>query len=130
MKINPYDVVQTSYLSLDKTIKNGLFVVLSVDKTNAVCAKLTSQHDSKYLDFSVELLVRTNPFLNADSYIQLNKLHTFSVEALSYLGTVAPVIRPQIKVVFNRFAYAVVQDLNSRAKFNYRSPNVNKRFPL
>jgi hypothetical protein len=119
-----FDIVTTQYYSLNGNPKTGIFLVLDVSKGNLLCAKLTSQYDVRFLQHSVLLLQRTNPFLECDSYIQLDKLNTLNVKNCSYLGRVAPVVRKQIKDGFNKFANDVLYNLYLNLGIPYISPNV------
>lgn len=119
----PFDVVSSSYPSLDGTLKTGLFVVLYNEQGNCLCAKVTSQFDSRFMHYAVLVLQRTNPFLQCDSYVQLDKLITLNVASCECIGQLAPIVRRSIKDVLNRFHYDVLQKLNENMKSKYRSPN-------
>lgn len=124
MDLKPFDVVASSYSSLDGGTKSGLFVVLYNEGGNCLCAKLTSQFDSRFLHYAVLAYQKTNPFLQCDSYIQLDKLITLSSLSCSLVGRLAPAIRRPIKDVLNRFHYSVLQKLNENMTSKYRSPNL------
>ena len=121
--LKPFEVVSCSYPSLDGSLKIGLFVVLYSEQGNALCAKVTSQFDSRFLHYAVLVKQRTNPFLQCDSYVQLDKLLTLNVESCERIGQLAPVVRLEVKNVLNRFHYDVLQKLNDNMKLRYKSPN-------
>ena len=118
-----FDIVSSSYPSLDGTLKEGLFLVLNVSKGNMLCAKITSQFDSRYMNYAVLVYQRTNPFLQCDSYIQLDKLLTLNSNRCAKIGSLAPVIRPDVKNVFNRMLLDILTSLNKNIRQVYRSPN-------
>lgn len=126
--VRPFDVITCHYRALNGSDTMGLFLVVHVDGTNLLCAKMTSQFDSRYLGYSVLVLQRTNPFLQTDSYIQMDKLHTLSSNDCYILGRLAPVARRPVKDVLNRFHYDVLSELNEHIKNRYVSPNVIKRY--
>ena len=129
MKIfKPFDIVAASYPSLDGSIKSGIFLVLFCEQGNCLCAKLTSQFDSRFMRYSVLALQRTNPFLQCDSYIQLDKLITLNALKCNMLGALAPVVRRSIKDVLNRFHFDILEGFNSNMKSVYKSPNVHENF--
>lgn len=121
--LKSFDVVSSSYPSLDGTLKTGLFVVLYNEQGNCLCAKLTSQFDSRFMHYAVLVYQRTNPFLQCDSYVQLDKLITLNVMSCERIGQLAPIVRRPVKDVLNRFHYDVLQKLNDNIKTMYRSPN-------
>lgn len=122
-KFKCFDIVSTSYPSLDGTLKDGKFLVLDVSEGNALCAKITSQFDSRYLHYAVLILQRTNPFLQCDSYVQLDKLNTLNVNYCVKIGSLAPVVRPGVKNVLNRMLIDILSKLNANITQVYRSPN-------
>jgi hypothetical protein len=124
--LKPFDVVSASYPSLDGTMKSGLFVVLYNEQGNSLCAKLTSQFDSRFMHYAVLVLQKTNPFLQCDSYIQLDKLITLNSLTCRVIGRLAPIIRRSVKEVLNRFHYEVLQKLNENIKSDYVSPNLKQ----
>ena len=123
-KLKTYDIVAADYFSLDGTIKQGLFLVLCNRYGNVLCSKITSQFDSKFLDYSVIAYQRTNPFLECDSYIQLDKLHTLNEDACEKIGALAPAGRMYIKNTLNRFHYNLLKEINADIRCGYRSPNL------
>jgi len=122
-RFKSFDVVSSEYLSFDCTKKTGLFLVLKCKDSNLLCAKITSQFDSRFLYYSVLMLQRTNPFLQCDSYIQLDKLHTIADDSCQLIGSLAPIIRTKVKNVINRFHYDLLEELNKEIRTKYRSPN-------
>ena len=119
-----FDIVSCPYPSLDGTTKIGLFLVLNVSKGNALCAKITSQFDSRFMNYAVLVYQRTNPFLQCDSYVQLDKLITLNCNSCEKLGSLAPVVRPEVKNVLNRMLVDLLETLNKNLKYKYKSPNV------
>lgn len=122
-QLKPFDVVSSSYPSLDGTLKTGLFIVLYNEQGNCLCAKVTSQFDSRFMHHAVLVLQRTNPFLQCDSYVQLDKLITLNAATCDCIGQLAPIVRRSVKDVLNRFHYDVLQKLNENIISRYRSPN-------
>ena len=132
--LKPFDIISAPYVSLDgniKTYKNGrpqhaLFMVLAVDYDNITCAKITSQNNEAYLAHSVMLSKAANYFLQTDSYVQLDKIHTLSVESASYVGYADVPSRYPIYQVLSGFFASVSQNLKrfcEPPRKKYTSPN-------
>ena len=133
--LKPFDIISSPYVSLsgdvkvyeDGGIQRGLFMVLAVDYDNITCCKITSQKNDAYLTNSVLITKSANPFLRADSYIQLDKLHTLFAGSANYLGYVDKPSRSHICDVFveylNGLADSVIRFSNPPLKKQYVSPN-------
>lgn len=130
----PFDIVTSSYLSLDGTIKTfangdiqkGLFMVLANDYGNLTCAKITSQENCAFLTHSVLLTKSANYFLKTDSYVQLDKLHTLSANNVSYLGYADKPSRESICKTLDGYLNLLSQNVHrfSNPVRRYVSPNV------
>ena len=133
--LKPFDIISAPYIDLDGNVKvfdngepqRGLFMVLAVDYDNITCCKITSQTNDAYLTNSVLITKSANSFLRADSYIQLDKLHTLFAGSANYLGYVDKPSRSHICDVFveylNGLADSVIRFSNPPLKKQYVSPN-------
>ncbi len=136
--LKPFDVISAPYVSLDGSIKEyadgvpqrALFMVLAVDYDNVTAVKITSQNNKEYLNHSYMITKSSNFFLKTDSYIQLDKFHTLSVECASYLGYVDKPSRYSIYKILDGY----LTNLSSNVKRfvdpirrnSYVSPNRRK----
>ncbi len=129
----PFDLVSCPYVSLDGDVKRfangdeqrGLFMVIAVDYNNMICAKVTSQSDNMYLNNSVVLTKAANYFLRTDSYVQLDKLHTLSVNSATRIGYVDKPSRYSIYKVLSGYLATLSTGLKRFANppRKYVSPN-------
>lgn len=120
----PFDIVLCHYHDLNLEKKAGLFLVLYCDNGNCLAAKITSQNKQDYLKHSCVLLKRTHPFLETDSYIQLDKLNTLNCLKCRQVGTLIPAVRRTVKDILNIFHYEVLRKMNENIFLGYISPNV------
>lgn len=132
--LQPFDIVSSPYVSLDGSVKvfkngdvqKGLFMVIAVDYDNVTCAKITSQNNEAYLNQSVPLLKSANFFLRADSFVQLNKLHTLSTSSCTYIGYVDKPSRYAIYKIASGYLTSLSQNLRrfcNPPRKRYVSPN-------
>jgi len=132
--LKPFDIISAPYVSLNGSVKvfengdlqRGLFMVLAVDYDNITCVKITSQDNEEYLSHSVRLTKAANYFLRADSYVQLDKLHTLSVESATYLGYVDKPSRYPIYKILSGYLTSVAQNVKrfcDPPRRKYVSPN-------
>jgi hypothetical protein len=131
--LQPFDIVSSPYVSLDGSVKafrngdtqKGLFMVIAVDYDNVTCAKITSQNNGIYLNQSVPLLKSANFFLKADSFVQLNKLHTLAVSSCTYLGYIDKASRYDIYKIANGYFTSLSRNLRRfcPSRNRYVSPN-------
>ena len=120
----PFDIVLYHYYDLNSEKKAGLFLVLYCDNGNCLAAKITSQFKQVFLKYSCFLLKRTHPFLETDSYIQLDKLNTLNTLKCRQVGVLNPVVRRTVKDILNIFHYEVLRKMNENISLEYISPNV------
>lgn len=120
----PFDIVLYHYHDLNAEKKAGLFLVLYCDNGNCLAAKITSQCKQEFLKYSCVLLKRTHPFLETDSYIQLDKLNTLNSLKCIQVGVLRPTVRRTVKDILNIFHYEVLRKMNDNISLEYISPNV------
>lgn len=120
----PFDVVLYHYYDLNSEKKAGLFLVLYCDNGNCLAAKITSQCKREFLKHACVLLKQTHPFLETDSYVQLDKLNTLNVLKCRQVGTLNPIVRRTVKDLLNIFHYEVLRKMNDNISLKYISPNV------
>ena len=132
--LQPFDIISAPYVSLDGSVKvfengdvqKGLFMVVAVDYDNVTCCKITSQNNEAYLNQSVPLLKSANHFLRADSFVQLNKLHTLSVSSCTRLGYVDKPSRYSIFKIMSGYLTSLAANLKrfcNPPRKKYVSPN-------
>jgi len=131
--LKTFDIITSPYIDLNgniKTFANGnvqraLFMVIAVDNGNVLACKVTSQdtyHNSP--DFTYTLRVDSHPFLKAESFIQLTKLHTLNLASCTKVGEVAEFCRAhilsQMSLFFNTLLKITKLQVNIQP---YESPN-------
>lgn len=132
--LRPFDVVSAPYTSFDGSIKTNpdgttqfaLFMVLSLDYDNITCAKITSWNNPLYLNNSFRLFKAANPFLRIDSYVQLDKIHTLSVETCRFIGYVDKPSRYSIYKIVSGYLTNLAENLKRFCPVqseDYVSPN-------
>ena len=131
--LKPFSIVTAPYTDLTGEVKSffngdiqkGLFLVLRADDNgNVLAAKITSQ-SSPFLNRYCHLLTQyDHSFLKADSYVQLDKLHTLANSECTVLGTVHYKVRESLINKFNSITHAITNALKDNLSFkNYSSPN-------
>jgi len=132
--LKPFDIISAPYVDLDGNVKafdngepqRGLFMVLAVDYDNLTCVKITSQYNEAYLTHSCMLTKAANYFLKADSYVQLDKIHTLSVSSASYVGYVDKPSRFMIYKILSGYLTSLAENVKrfcDPPKRKYVSPN-------
>lgn len=132
--LKPFDIISAPYIDLDGNVKvfdngepqRGLFMVLAVDYDNITCVKITSQYNEAYLTHSVMLSKAANFFLKADSYVQLDKLHTLSVSSATYVGYADKPSRYMIYKILSGYLTSLAENVKrfcDPPKRRYVSPN-------
>lgn len=124
ISFKPFDIVLYHYHDLNSERKAGLFLVLYCDNGNCLAAKITSQCKRGFLKHSCILFKRTHPFLETDSYVQLDKLNTLNVLRCIQVGTLNPTVCRTVKDLLNIFHYEVLRKMNENISLKYISPNV------
>ena len=83
----PFDIITAPYIDFNGQIKTNfrdgieysLFFVVSVNEDNTLtCCKITSNKDTGVPACNYYLSLVSHPFLQCDSWIQCDKLHTVS----------------------------------------------------
>lgn len=132
--LKPFDIISAPYVDLEGNIKSfdngepqrGLFMVLAVDYDNVTCVKITSQYNEAYLAHSCMLTKAANFFLKTDSYVQLDKLHTLSVESVNYVGYADKPSRFTIYKMLDGYLTSLAENVKrfcDPPKRKYVSPN-------
>ena len=134
--IKPFDIVVTPYRDLegklktnpDGSIQAGMFMVLYIDSVGMLtCAKITSQY-SKYINgFCYNVSQDNHIFLKADSYIQLDKLHTLSISTCKKLGELHPSCRVNVCKKYEAYMHLIRMDLYKHLPPKYESPNLKPK---
>lgn len=136
--MKPFDIVSAPYTDLNGETKRfatgevqkGLFLVISNDmQGNVLACKITSQYNKFITKYCYTLTKSTHEFLQADSYVQLNKWHTLDVNKCKYIGSVLNSLRLGLLKQYD----IIIRDLDIGLKdnihmlpttpSNYVSPN-------
>lgn len=137
--IKPYDIVSAPYTDLtgdikkfkDGTTQRGLFLVLTNDmQGNVLACKITSQY-SKYINkYCYTLTKETNSFLQADSFIQLDKWHTLNYNECKYIGSVPNSLRlgllKQFDIIIRYIDDGLKNNIHTPPDRTYVSPNTSR----
>lgn len=129
--LEPFDIVTSPYVSLDgsiktnshKAVERSLFLVVAVGKDNTVtCCKISSKGSSGNVDNNFQLKLASHPFLQTESFIQVDKLQTLFVSSCKKVGSMYDGCR---RLFISRFTLVLGNFRMSLEKYapKYTSPN-------
>lgn len=134
-ELEPFDIVSAFYTDFSGYIKKdykgraepSLFLVVTVNEDKSVTAcKITSDSTSGNTVNNYSLLLASHPFLQTDSYVQCDKIHTLSQYRCRKIGSMIDFCRrgfiSQFTLVFGAFR----MNLEKYAP-KYISPSIDLR---
>jgi len=120
--IKPFDIVTSKYITLDGNNKIGLFLIIDVSDNVVTGCKITSQVKDLNEEYSYSLTIASHPFLQTNSYVQIDKLQTIFLDKCTLLGDMAICCRRGFITKFTKVFSKFRLNLEQYAP-DYKSPN-------
>lgn len=128
----PFDIITSLYTDFKGYAKTdcknnpevSVFIVISVNADDTLtCCKLTSNRNAGVIDNNYYVSLASHPFLQCDSYIQIDKMHCVYADRARKIGSLADFCRrgfiTKFTTVFGKFRVGLEKYAPS-----YVSPNI------
>lgn len=122
INIKPFDIVTSKYITLNGNNKVGLFLIIDVSDNVVTGCKITSQLKDLTEEYSYLLTINSHPFLQTNSYVQIDKLQTIFLDKCTLLGDMAICCRRGFITKFTKVFGKFRLNLEQYAP-DYKSPN-------